>query len=154
SEPPDNAVDNGTVPDPLTTTKTATKASVVAKSASRAKGNTTMKETQAIELYQPTPLPSTRPIAATTLDIVQHGTIPGNRPVSVAHLTVVDNQSLPNHRPIVKSGLSVVSTDTLPGHRPVVRSKFPLPGSDLLPNHRPIASNAIDDPRELMGFLD
>jgi hypothetical protein len=36
----------------------------------------------------------------------------------------------------------------------VVKSKFPLPSSDRLPNHRPIASNQIDEPSELMGFLD
>jgi hypothetical protein len=149
SDETSNIINNGTEQSKLTTTK-ATPKSAMAKAAGRSKANS-----QAIELYQPAPLPSTRPVAASSLDIVKDDvTFPGYRPISSAHLEVVDTQTLPNHRPIVKSGLVIVHSDSLPQHRPVVRSKFPLPNSSVLPNHRPIASNQIDEPSELMGFLD
>ncbi|HEY9827073.1 MAG TPA: hypothetical protein V6D19_16660 [Stenomitos sp.] len=135
----------------LATTKPASNGATGKSTARKLNG----KDSQAIELYQPAPLPSNRPVAASGLEIVRSGhTFQGYRPISSAHLTIIDTDTLPNHRPIVKSGLEIVNSDSLPQHRPIVRSKFPLPNSNVLPNHRPIASNQIDNPLELMGFLD
>ncbi|WP_404784374.1 hypothetical protein [Altericista sp. CCNU0014] len=154
SDATDNAADNnGTSDSQLATGKTAALATTTSKTAGRRKVGAA--KSKAIELYQPSSLPNMRPIASSGLDIVKEDTsYPGYRPVSAAHLVVINDQTLPNQRPVVKSGLVIVDTDTLPNHRPVVASKFPLPNSESLPNHRPIASNQIDDPYELMGFLD
>ena len=57
------------------------------------------------------------------------------------------------HRPIVASGLQLLE-DHFYGNRPVQARRLPLQEDSPLPNARPIASNEIDDPRELMGFLD
>jgi hypothetical protein len=147
------ADNNGTSESQLATSKATAITTTASKTSGRRKTSTS--KSKAIELYQPSSLPNMRPIASSEVDIVKEdASYPGYRPVSAAHLVVVSDQTLPNHRPIVKSGLVIVDTDTLPNHRPVVRSKFPLPGSESLPNHRPIASNQIDDPYELMGFLD
>jgi hypothetical protein len=140
---------NGAEQSQLATSKTS---AITAATKTQARRKTSSKS---IELYQPSSLPNMRPIASSGLDIVKEDmNYPGYRPVSSAHLVVINDQTLPNHRPVVKSDLVIVNTDTLPNHRPVVRSKFPLPSSDFLPNHRPIASNQIDEPSELMGFLD
>lgn len=142
---------NGAEQPQLATSKTSAIATTAKTSARRKAAD----KSKAIELYQTSSLPNMRPISSSGLDIVKEDRdYPGYRPVSVAHLVVVNDQTLPNQRPVVKSDLVIVNTDTLPNHRPVVRSKFPLPNSDLLPNHRPIASNQIDEPSELMGFLD
>jgi hypothetical protein len=132
---------------PLATTKAAPG---VAKTA-RAKSSNT--GANAISLYQPAPLPSTRPIAETTLDLVS-GHLPGNRPMTASHMMVLNDDTLPNHRPIMKSDLVVVNTDTLPNHRPVVRSSIDFQHASMILKNRPIASNQIDNPGDLMGFLD
>lgn len=133
---------------PLATTKAAPG---VAKTNSRAKSSG--NGANAISLYQPTPLPSTRPIAETSLDLV-NGHLPGNRPMTASHMVVLNDDTLPNHRPIMKSDLVVVSTDTLPNHRPVVRSSIDFQHASMILKNRPIASNQIDNPKDLMGFLD
>jgi hypothetical protein len=132
---------------PLATTK----APSGAKTNSRAKSSGT--GANAISLYQSAPLPNTRPIAETNLDLVS-GHLPGNRPMTASHMMVMNDDTLPNHRPIMKSDLIVVNTDTLPNHRPVVRSSIDFRHASMILKNRPIASNQIDNPRDLMGFLD
>jgi hypothetical protein len=107
----------------------------------------------AISLYQPDPLPEDRPVAEPSLDLVA-GNLPGNRPMTAAHMAVLNDDTLPNHRPIMKSGLVIVDTDTLPNHRPIVRSSVDFQHASMILKNRPIASNQIDNPRDLMGFLD
>jgi hypothetical protein len=131
---------------PLATTKPT---SGVAKT-TRAKAS---GRANAISLYEPAPLPSTRPIAETSLDLIS-GHLPGNRPMTASHMMVMNDDTLPNHRPIMKSDLVVVNTDTLPNHRPIVRSSIDFQHASMILKNRPIASNQIDNPRDLMGFLD
>lgn len=140
SSPADNSLA------PLATTKAAS-GSVAKTTRAKSSGKA------AISLYQPAPLPSSRPIAETSLDLV-NGHLPGNRPMTVSHMAVINDDTLPNHRPIMKSDLVVVNTDTLPNHRPIVRSSIDFQHASMILKNRPIASNQIDNPRDLMGFLD
>jgi hypothetical protein len=153
SDAADKTADSNGAEQSRLATKTAALATTDSKASGRRKSSGS--KSKAIALYQPSSLPNMRPVGSSGLAILKEDSdYPGYRPTSAAHLVVVNDQTLPNHRPIVKSGLMIVSSDILPNHRPVVRSKFPLPESDSLPNHRPIASNQIDEPSELMGFLD
>lgn len=146
SDTSNSPADSGAAP--LATTKAASTnaAKTTRTKSSNAGGN-------AISLYQQTPLPSTRPIAETSLDLVG-GHLPGNRPMTASHMLVLNDDTLPNHRPIMKSDLVIVNTDTLPNHRPVVRSSIDFQHASMILKNRPIASNQIDNPRDLMGFLD
>jgi hypothetical protein len=134
-------------PAPLATRKAASGGGErTARKTSGAKEN-------ALSLYEPAPLPSTRPIAESNHDLVS-GHMPGNRPITAAHMAVLNDDTLPNHRPIMKSDLVIVNTDTLPNHRPVVRSNIDFQHATMILKNRPIASNLIDNPRDLMGYLD
>jgi hypothetical protein len=97
-----------------------------------------------------------------------------NRHKSGLHLKFTDDSSLPNHRPIESSHLEIVKTFSSVGSlRPITRSELKTEGHIILSGNRPIgarsleisesysvmgnrpvASNVIDDPRTLMGYLD
>ncbi|NJO41527.1 MAG: hypothetical protein HC769_03405 [Cyanobacteria bacterium CRU_2_1] len=91
-----------------------------------------------------------RPIVSDTIEIF--GTILNNRPIVASHLRVLE--MLPGNRPVFASEMIVRDDLTLPGGRPIVASDPKLLQASLLPGGRPIASNEIDDPVALMGFLD
>jgi hypothetical protein len=78
----------------------------------------------------------------------------GIRPIEPSHLEVLDITTIPGHRPIFASHLQVVNSDLLPGHRPIMASDPELLNAPMLMMNRPIASNEVDDPETLMGFLD
>lgn len=144
SDTPNNSAENNTA-------SLATR-----KSASGGVSKTTRKtsaKSDAISLYQPEPLPEDRPVAETSLDLVHDGYLPGNRPVTASHMDVLNDDTLPNHRPVMKSGLVIVDSDTLPNHRPIVQSSVDFQHAPMIMK-RPVASNQIDNPRDLMGFLD
>jgi hypothetical protein len=93
-----------------------------------------------------------RPIAASNMEIF--GTILNNRPIMASNLRVIDSNALADHRPIFASDLIVRDDLTLPGGRPIMASDPKLLEASLLPGGRPIASNEIDDPEALMGYID
>jgi hypothetical protein len=145
SDTSNSSADNSSAP--LATTKASSGGvNRTSRKASSTKSN-------AISLYEPEPLPGDRPVAETSLDLVVDGSLPGNRPMTASHMVVLNDDTLPNHRPVMKSGLVVVDTDTLPNHRPIVRSSVDFRHAPMVLK-RPIASNQIDSPRDLMGFLD
>jgi hypothetical protein len=76
----------------------------------------------------------------------------GNRPIVIGSVEVVNTDTLPNHRPIVKSAYIVKYIEN--NHRPILVSKIPVPTDSPLPNNRPIVDKALEDPRDLMGFID
>lgn len=93
-----------------------------------------------------------RPIAASNMEI--YGTILNNRPIMASNIRVAEHNVLADRRPIFCSDLVFRDDLTLPGGRPIVASDPRLLEASLLPGGRPIASNEIDDPETLMGFLD
>lgn len=87
-----------------------------------------------------------RPVASSTLQV--YGTIANNRPVLASPLRVV---SYAGNRPIFAS--EIVVLNEVAG-RPVSASNPALLQASGLPGGRPIASNEIDDPEGLLGYLD
>lgn len=92
-----------------------------------------------------------RPIGTSNMAVF--GTILNDRPIMATNLRVVE-YAIPGHRPIFASDVVVRDDLTLPGGRPIVASDPHLLEASLLPGGRPIASNEIDDPMTLMGYLD
>jgi hypothetical protein len=93
------------------------------------------KPTGGIELL-PTPegLPSNRPVEASKLRVVStYGAVGGTRPVSASLMEVSGSLTISGNRPIALSHLKI---------------------SELYSGNRPVASNEIDDPSTLMGYLD
>jgi len=93
--------------------------------------------------------------SGSAIQIVQSNSLPGNRPVSASDLKVVDTRYVSGaNRPVGANSFEIAKIDTLPGHRPIASSNLVNADTSSLPGHRPIASNDIDDPTELMGYLD
>lgn len=107
-----------------------------------------------VQLYQPVPLPNNRPVVPSNLEVIHSDYLPNNRPISVSNLKVIESDSLPHNRPVFASAIAVVNSESLPNNRPVVASNLAIAKLGFLPGNRPIASNEIDDPEDLMGFLD
>lgn len=81
--------------------------------------------------------------------------LPGNRPIESRHLQIVSTYgSMSSIRPVVKSGLDIKSSITISGIRPIVASHLHISESYTVMGNRPVASNLIDDPLLLMGYLD
>ncbi len=81
--------------------------------------------------------------------------LPGNRPVEAKHLQVVHTYpSVGGVRPVVKSGLDIKGTMTVSGSRPITASHLHISETYKVMGSRPVASNQIDDPLMLMGYLD
>lgn len=91
-----------------------------------------------------------RPIEASHLAVF--GTILNGRPILSSNLKVAE--MLPGNRPIFFSDFQSVSALTLSGDRPVMASAAGLMTAEKLPGDRPIFSNDIDNPLELMGYID
>lgn len=104
-------------------------------------------EMEVVETYSEAGL---RPIAASHLQV--YGTMLNNRPIACSSLRLYD--TLPGSRPIFYSEIQMIEGTGLPGDRPIMVSPAALLEGSTLPGNRPIASNEIDEPDTLMGFLD
>lgn len=81
--------------------------------------------------------------------------LPGNRPIEPTHLQIVNTySSVGSARPVIKSDLEIKGTLTISGTRPIIASHLNISKDYQIMGHRPVASNQIDDPYTLMGFLD
>jgi len=81
--------------------------------------------------------------------------LPGNRPIEASHLHIIGTYSaVGGSRPITTNGIEVSSTMTISGNRPIAVSHLAISELYSVMGNRPVASNAIDDPTALMGFLD
>ncbi|MGL5032974.1 MAG: hypothetical protein ACRC6M_04135 [Microcystaceae cyanobacterium] len=81
--------------------------------------------------------------------------LPSNRPVEASHLNVVSTyKSVGSSRPVTASGIEVSSTLTISGNRPIQVSHLKISETYSVMGNRPVASNEIDDPGLLMGYLD
>ncbi|MDJ0679484.1 MAG: hypothetical protein QNJ18_06425 [Xenococcaceae cyanobacterium MO_167.B52] len=87
---------------------------------------------------------------------VPHKTLlPGNRPIEPSHLQVVSTySSVGSARPVTKSDMQISSTLVLSGNRPITMSTLQVSETYTVMGNRPVASNDIDDPLTLMGYLD
>jgi hypothetical protein len=103
-----------------------------------------------IEVADTITVAGVRPIAASHLEI--YASYLNGRPITASHLQVTE--MLPGNRPVFASEFKSVQGALLPGDRPIMASDPHLLEASLLPGNRPIASNEIDDPATLMGFLD
>jgi hypothetical protein len=92
---------------------------------------------------------------STALSIQARNTLlPQNRPIEPSHLEVVSTySSVGSNRPITKGTVNFNSSLAISGNRPIAVSTLKVSDTHVLGN-RPIASNEIDDPTTLMGYLD
>ncbi len=82
-------------------------------------------------------------------------TLPGGRPIEQSHLQVVNTYtSVGGDRPVVASGMKISSTLAVSGNRPISAGLLKIDETYMIMGNRPIASNEIDDPGLLMGYLD
>jgi hypothetical protein len=131
-----------------------------------AKGRATKKAE--IQLHQPMGSIFNRPVMPSDIEVVSTMTVAGDRPVVASHLELfgsflngrpIESSSVKvfemlGDRPVFESGFQIVDDGGLPGGRPIMASRPELLEASVLPGGRPIASNDIDDPVTLMGFLD
>ncbi|MBW4551698.1 MAG: hypothetical protein KME35_11400 [Aphanocapsa sp. GSE-SYN-MK-11-07L] len=106
------------------------------------------------ESYRLADLPDDRPIFDAPAEVVTWSSIMYGRPVGASSLKQIENVMLPHNRPLFSSELVDWETFTVSGDRPIAPSPILLEECPELPNHRPIGSNDIDNPFELMGFID
>lgn len=79
--------------------------------------------------------------------------MPTNRPIEASKIHVVSTYgSMGATRPVGASTMEVSSTMTVSGNRPIALSHLHI--SEITAGNRPVASNDIDDPNTLMGYLD
>jgi hypothetical protein len=79
--------------------------------------------------------------------------MPSNRPIEASKLHVVSTYgSMGAIRPIGASTMEMSGTMAISGNRPIALSHLHI--SEITAGNRPIASNEIDDPYTLMGYLD
>jgi hypothetical protein len=90
-----------------------------------------------------------RPIAASHLSI--YGTLMGGRPIESNALKVAD---MVGDSPIFYNDVQMIEGDNGIFGRPIMVSDPALMNAEAGYGSRPIASNQIDDPRALMGFID
>ena len=89
------------------------------------------------------------------LSVPQTTLLPGNRPIEPSHLQIVHTySSVGSSRPVTKSDIKVSSTMVLSGNRPITLSGLQISETSTVMGNRPVASNEIDDPSTLMGYLD
>lgn len=107
--------------------------------------------------YRYADLPDNRPIFPSQTDgeatvLLTHAS--SIRPISPGPALVLANVTLPLNRPLFASEMTDWPTFTLSGARPVAPSHLQVQIHPNLPNQRPIGSNEMDNPQELMGFID
>lgn len=105
---------------------------------------------------KPTKAESSENSAPTQIQVAHSASIMPNRPIEESHLEVVG--TIMGNRPIFKtesaSGVSFVHSEDSVGamaNRPVATTHLQI--TSMMVN-RPIASNEVDDPYALMGYLD
>ncbi|KAM3096596.1 hypothetical protein ACKFKG_10090 [Phormidesmis sp. 146-35] len=90
-----------------------------------------------------------RPIAASHLAV--YGTLMGGRPIEANALKVAD---MVGNSPIFYNDVEMIEGENGIFGRPIMVSDPALMNSEAGYGGRPIASNQIDDPRALMGYID
>ncbi len=121
--------------------------------------------TEKVEL-QETPIPETtktraaaksksEELAISVKNSSNLGALPNNRPIEASHLNVVKTyNSVGTTRPVVASEVEMSGTLTISGNRPIAVSHLKISDTYSVMGSRPVASNEIDDPALLMGYLD
>jgi hypothetical protein len=105
---------------------------------------------------KPTKAQSSENSTPTQIQVAHSAMIMPNRPIEESHLEVVG--TIMGNRPIFKtesvSGISFVHSEDSVGamaNRPVAISHLQITSMTV---NRPVASNDVDDPYALMGYLD
>jgi hypothetical protein len=89
------------------------------------------------------------------LSVHKNALLPNNRPIEPSHLEIVSTySSVGAIRPVSKSGIKVSSTLAISGNRPISLSTLKISETYSVMGNRPVASNQIDDPTTLMGYID
>jgi hypothetical protein len=89
-----------------------------------------------------------------TLVYPEH-TLPGNRPVEASHLKIVRSyRSGGTDRPVIAGDFKIDHSITVSGKRPIAVSTLKVSETYSVMGSRPVASNEIDNPPGLMGFID
>ncbi len=107
------------------------------------------------ETTTPTTTPTEKTASTTALALKEPGGFLYNRPVEASHLNIVGTYtSVGSIRPVVSSGLKFNNMIAISGNRPIGASSLIISETYKVMGNRPVASNFIDDPASLMGFLD
>jgi hypothetical protein len=100
-------------------------------------------------------LPGNRPISSSNLQVVRtYNSVGSSRPVVASGLKFSNSMTVSGNRPIVASGLEFSSALSVFGTRPITLSHLKISGTYNVMGERPVASNEIDDPLTLMGYID
>lgn len=105
-----------------------------------------------IEHYKPSPLHGSHPIAEEKTEMSDIVAMEENRPVGASHLEIRHTISESGIRPVGASDIMFHHTISESGNRPIADSELEITGT--LSKNRPIASNNLDNPQTLMGYLD
>lgn len=107
---------------------------------------------------KPTPPTATTTKESSALKLADNKSaalLPGNRPIEPNQLQIVHTYvSVGSNRPVTKSGLEIKGMISLSGNRPITASHLQISQEFKIMGNRPVASNFIDDPLLLMGYLD
>ena len=141
-----------------TKARSTTKSSSTNSSSSASKNNgkeelalATKEETkeskQTLELETKTP--------SGAIELSPKTTLVGNRPIEPSSIELAESFAAGgNIRPVVKSNLEIVGTISSSGLRPITASTLQISETYRVMGDRPVASNEIDDPATLMGYID
>ncbi|TVQ45719.1 MAG: hypothetical protein EA365_07225 [Gloeocapsa sp. DLM2.Bin57] len=116
--------------------------------------NGTQTENQAENQETGLSLPN-QPKTGLQLKFKGDSSLPNNRPIESSHLEIVKTfSSVGSLRPITKSDLKSTSHIVFSGNRPIASRTLQISETFSVMGNRPVASNQIDDPKVLMGYLD
>lgn len=100
-------------------------------------------------------LPNQEPKAGLQLKLSSEHHLPGNRPIEANHLEIVKTFSSGGSlRPITKSDVHKTGEIIISGTRPIAARTLKISETYSVMGNRPVASNQIDDPINLMGYID
>ena len=80
--------------------------------------------------------------------------VPGDRPISHSEFEVAHTINAMGIRPVGVHTMQIVDSINQSGIRPIGSSELVISQTYSSMGARPVASNEIDDPNNLMGFLD
>ncbi|MEL7038057.1 MAG: hypothetical protein AAFO04_20930 [Cyanobacteria bacterium J06592_8] len=152
-----STTEKSSTPTPQTTGQGITKAQEETVQVKETDNSHEQKMSKDLEMQtQPAKAESTQNTASTQIQVAQSAMIMPNRPIEESHLEVVGMIS--RNRPVFKtesaSGMTFVHSEDTVGamaNRPVAHTQLQI--TSMVAN-RPIASNQVDDPYALMGYLD
>ena len=116
----------------------------------KAKATTTKSQTET-----KAKTPATKEDKSLALSVQSNTLLPQNRPIAPSSLEIVNTySSVGSNRPVVKGSIEFNSSIVISGNRPIAASTLKISDSYAIMGNRPVASNESDETATLMGYLD